>query len=180
MIHTHLHPLAPHYAVSDPNPDARDGSVHQTLQELTKPKVAKLLDTSIVCSQYATIRATVRRDSDNAAAAGPRGGLAVGQRPDFHGSALANIGGFPYTRATRGRGFPVAVSIHKARLGAKARVMLPKAVREALGLRPGDTVAFVIDGADVRVARTPFEAEDLFACFSEWASEADRKGYADL
>jgi antitoxin PrlF len=58
--------------------------------------------------------------------------------------------------------------------------VLPKAVREALGLKPGDTVAFVIDGADVRVAHTPFEAEDLFTSFSEWTSDADRKGYADL
>lgn len=74
----------------------------------------------------------------------------------------------------------MAASIRKARLGAKARVVLPKAVQEALGLKPGDTVAFVIDGADVRVARTPCIADDLFGCFSEWASEADRKGYADL
>lgn len=74
----------------------------------------------------------------------------------------------------------MAASIYKARLGAKARVVLPMAVRETLGLRQGDTLTFVIDGADVRVARTPSEADDLLSCFSEWASEADRKGYADL
>ena len=59
-------------------------------------------------------------------------------------------------------------SIRKARLGAKAQVVLPKEARQAVGLKPGDSFAFVIDG------------DDPFACFSEWASSADRKGYADL
>lgn len=74
----------------------------------------------------------------------------------------------------------MVASIRKARLGAKAQVVLPKEAREALGLKPGDTFAFVIDGADVRVVRAPAEGDDPFACFSEWASDADRKGYADL
>jgi antitoxin PrlF len=74
----------------------------------------------------------------------------------------------------------MAVSIRKARLGAKAQVVLPKEARQALGLKPGDTFAFVIDGMEVRITRAPAEGDDPFACFSEWASEADRKGYADL
>ena len=71
-------------------------------------------------------------------------------------------------------------SIRKARLGAKAQVVLPKEARQALGLKPGDTFAFIIDGDDVRVVRAPADGDDPFACFSEWASDADRKGYADL
>jgi AbrB family looped-hinge helix DNA binding protein len=59
-------------------------------------------------------------------------------------------------------------------LGAKAQVVLPREAREALGLKPGDTFAFVIDGDDVRIVRTAAEVDDPFACFSEWASEADR------
>jgi antitoxin PrlF len=74
----------------------------------------------------------------------------------------------------------MAVSIRKARLGAKAQVVLPKEARQALGLKAGDMLAFVIDGTDVRVVRAPAEGDDPFVCFSEWASEADRKGYADL
>ncbi len=74
----------------------------------------------------------------------------------------------------------MAISVRKVRLGAKAQVVLPKEAREALGLKPGDTLAFVIDGADVRVVRAVSEGDDPFACFSEWASEADKKGYADL
>ena len=72
------------------------------------------------------------------------------------------------------------VSIRKARLGAKAQVVLPKEARQALGLKPGDSFAFVIDGDDVRVVRAPADGDDPFAGFSEWASDADRKGYADL
>jgi antitoxin PrlF len=74
----------------------------------------------------------------------------------------------------------MANSMLKARLGVKAQVVLPKPVREALGLRPGDEFAFVIRDGEVRVVRAPPEGDDPFACFTEWASEADRKGYADL
>jgi antitoxin PrlF len=71
-------------------------------------------------------------------------------------------------------------TLRKARLGAKAQVVLPKEARQALGLKPGDSFAFLIDGDDIRVVRAPADGDDPFACFSEWASDADRKGYADL
>ncbi len=74
----------------------------------------------------------------------------------------------------------MAISVRRARLGAKAQVVLPKEARKALGLKAGDSFAFVIDGSEVRVVRMPAEGDDPFACFSEWASEADRKGYGDL
>ena len=70
--------------------------------------------------------------------------------------------------------------IRKVRLGAKARVVLPKEVRRALGLAPGDRFAFAIRGDEVRVIRAPAESDGPFACFTEWTSEADRAGYADL
>lgn len=74
----------------------------------------------------------------------------------------------------------MAVVILKTRLGAKAQVVLPKPVREVLGLKPGDDFAFEIDAGEVRVVRLPPAGEDPFATFTEWASEADRKGYAEL
>lgn len=67
-----------------------------------------------------------------------------------------------------------------ARLDARARIVLPKEVRRVLDVEPGDTFAFAIRGDDVRVIRAPAEGNDSFACFTEWASEADRAGYADL
>jgi bifunctional DNA-binding transcriptional regulator/antitoxin component of YhaV-PrlF toxin-antitoxin module len=74
----------------------------------------------------------------------------------------------------------MAATVRKVRLGAKDQVVVLKEVRQALGLKPGGSFAFVIDGEDVHVVRTPAEADDPFACFCEWASEADRKGYGDL
>jgi antitoxin PrlF len=74
----------------------------------------------------------------------------------------------------------MADAMLKARLGVKAQVVLPKPVREVLGLKPGDEFAFVIREHEVRVVRAPAEGDDPFACFTEWATEADRKGYADL
>jgi antitoxin PrlF len=74
----------------------------------------------------------------------------------------------------------MAVAIVRARLGVKSQMVLPKPVREVLGLAPGDEFAFVINGDEVRVARAPATGDDPFACFTEWASEADRKGYAGL
>jgi antitoxin PrlF len=74
----------------------------------------------------------------------------------------------------------MANAMLKARLGVKAQVVLPKPVREVLGLKPGDEFAFVIRDGEVQVVRAPAEGDDPFACFTEWASDADRKGYADL
>jgi antitoxin PrlF len=68
----------------------------------------------------------------------------------------------------------------KARLGVKAQIVLPKPVRDILRIKPGDEFAFLIRDQEVRVVRAPAQGEDPFACFTEWASEADRKGYADL
>ena len=68
---------------------------------------------------------------------------------------------------------------HDARLGADGRVTLPAGIRWLLGVRPGDAVAFVVEGATVHFAPATTRA-DPFACFGEWASEADRAGYGNL
>ncbi len=70
--------------------------------------------------------------------------------------------------------------LRRVRLGSKAQVVLPKEAREALGLKPGDSFAFLIDGEDIRVVRTPADGDDPIASFSEWGSDADTEGYADL
>ena len=68
-----------------------------------------------------------------------------------------------------------------SRLTSKAQTTIPRSARNALRLEPGDELAYAIDGARVvltKAARTP--ADDPFATFSEWTSEADRDGYAEL
>ena len=74
----------------------------------------------------------------------------------------------------------MANAMIRARLGVKSQMVLPKRVREVLHLKPGDEFAFLINDDEVRVVTVPAQGDDPFACFTEWASEADRKGYADL
>jgi antitoxin PrlF len=74
----------------------------------------------------------------------------------------------------------MASTMLRARLGVKAQVVVPKPVREALGLKPGDAFAFVVHDGEVKIIRAPSEGDDPFAAFTEWASENDRKGYAGL
>jgi antitoxin PrlF len=67
-------------------------------------------------------------------------------------------------------------------LRAKWRTTVPKAVVEHLNLKPGDILRYCIVGKRVVLER--FEAdsqfEDSFLSFNEWASDADRKAYANL
>jgi antitoxin PrlF len=69
-----------------------------------------------------------------------------------------------------------------SKITSKAQTTIPQAVRSALGLREGDEVAYQIEGDRVVLskARPPGFAEDPFAAFSEWNTDADREGYADL
>jgi antitoxin PrlF len=69
-----------------------------------------------------------------------------------------------------------------SRLGVRAQTVVPKAVREALNVRPGDQIGYAIhDGRVMLTAvKKPLSQDDPFACFDEWASEADTKGYASL
>jgi antitoxin PrlF len=69
----------------------------------------------------------------------------------------------------------------KAKLSSKSQLVLPKSVREKLNLKTGDTVRFLESPAGIIIERAlASEADDPFATFSEWASEADDKAYAEL
>ncbi|MDQ0507386.1 MULTISPECIES: AbrB/MazE/SpoVT family DNA-binding domain-containing protein [Xanthobacter] len=68
-----------------------------------------------------------------------------------------------------------------SKLTSKAQTTIPQAVRTALHLREGDEIAYRIeDGRVVLTKAAPQPADDPFATFGEWDSEADRKAYADL
>jgi len=74
----------------------------------------------------------------------------------------------------------MAQSLVKSRLGSKSQTVVPKAVRQALQLQPGDEVGYVIEGGRVELVKVRHGEENPFACFTEWRSEADTKGYASL
>jgi AbrB family looped-hinge helix DNA binding protein len=45
------------------------------------------------------------------------------------------------------------------KVGIKGQVVIPKVIREKIGIEPGDEVAFETDGAEVRIRRAADEPE---------------------
>jgi AbrB family looped-hinge helix DNA binding protein len=70
------------------------------------------------------------------------------------------------------------------KLTAKAQTTLPKEVREALGVKPGDTLVYRIAKGKVTLARAePLDKAYLKALestLSEWDSPEDAKAYDKL
>jgi antitoxin PrlF len=68
-----------------------------------------------------------------------------------------------------------------SKLTSKSQTTIPQPVRTALGLRPGDEVAYLIEDGQVILSKArPVQGDDPFKTFDEWDSEADRQAYADL
>jgi len=68
-----------------------------------------------------------------------------------------------------------------SRLTSKAQTTIPASIRAALRLKEGDDLAYSIEGDRViltKASRPP--ADDPFAAFDEWSSDADREAYARL
>jgi AbrB family looped-hinge helix DNA binding protein len=59
------------------------------------------------------------------------------------------------------------------KVGTKGQVVIPKAIREEIGIEPGDEVAFEADGVDVRIRRAADEpqarAREIKALRGLWA-----------
>jgi len=63
-----------------------------------------------------------------------------------------------------------------SKLTSKAQTTIPLPVRNALRLAAGDELAYTIDGDRVILSRVKdAPADDPFAAFGEWSSEADRR-----
>jgi antitoxin PrlF len=70
--------------------------------------------------------------------------------------------------------------IAMSKMSVKAQTVLPKPVREKLGLNPGDTVRFVIEDDRVTVSKHVAVGDDPFHAFTEWSSLEDEKAYGGL
>lgn len=71
---------------------------------------------------------------------------------------------------------PYLDSMILGKITAKAQTTIPRAVRLALGLEPGDEVVWEIDGDQAIVTRARRSSDAFvgnFEAFSEWASDAD-------
>ena len=76
---------------------------------------------------------------------------------------------------------PSSETMITSKLTSKAQTTIPLAVRNALRLGPGDELAYAIEGERVVLTKsTKAPADDPFATFHEWSSEADKEGYAGL
>lgn len=68
-----------------------------------------------------------------------------------------------------------------AKLSTKSQTVIPKPVRDKLGVGPGDLIEFEIREGEVLIRRAAAtERIDPFAVFHEWESEADEDAFADL
>ena len=68
-----------------------------------------------------------------------------------------------------------------SKLTSKAQTTIPLPVRRALRLAAGDELIYRIEGDHVVLTKAGDRlADDPFATFEEWSSEADRAGYAGL
>ena len=69
-----------------------------------------------------------------------------------------------------------------SRLTSKAQTTIPRPIRTALKLQPGDDLLYEIIDGRVMLAKAQREtvADDPFRTFEEWRSEVDAKAYADL
>ena len=66
------------------------------------------------------------------------------------------------------------------RVTSKAQITIPRAVRLALGLTPGDDVVWEIEGDRAVMTRAKTAADPFignFDTFTEWASEADCQAF---
>jgi AbrB family looped-hinge helix DNA binding protein len=68
-----------------------------------------------------------------------------------------------------------------SKITSKSQTVIPREVRERLGLKPGDRVRYAVTASGVQIAKAENTAQDdPFAVFTEWSSEADEKAYGSL
>ena len=71
-----------------------------------------------------------------------------------------------------------------SKVTAKAQTTVPKEVRAALGIKPGDTIAYRISKGKVTVSKAePLDRtylKSLESTLSEWASPEDADAYDNL
>ena len=69
----------------------------------------------------------------------------------------------------------------QSRMSSKGQTVIPKAVREKLGLKTGDLIRFRIgDKGAVTLDKAKPSDDDPFASFGEWTSDEDEKLYGRL
>lgn len=65
-------------------------------------------------------------------------------------------------------------------LTSKSQTVIPKEVRARMGLKPGDSVRYIIKDHAVQIEKVVSEGVDPFASFCEWQSQADARAFDHL
>ncbi|NQW12498.1 MAG: type II toxin-antitoxin system PrlF family antitoxin [Alphaproteobacteria bacterium] len=72
----------------------------------------------------------------------------------------------------------------RSKITSKAQTTIPKEVRGALGVGPGDAIEYEIDGRVVRIHKVDARDTDYLTALdrtlSEWHEDADAKAYDRL
>jgi len=83
-----------------------------------------------------------------------------------------------------GKKFRYIVGMNKrmilSKITSKCQTVIPRDVRERLDLRPGDHLHYMETEQGIVIEKLSRSEDDPFATFSEWASDADEKAFADL
>ena len=73
------------------------------------------------------------------------------------------------------------MGIHFSKITSKSQTVIPREVRERLGLGPGDKLRYAMTDKGVVIEKANDQPEDdPFALFTEWSSAADEKAYGNL
>jgi len=68
-----------------------------------------------------------------------------------------------------------------SKVSVKSQTVIPREVRQRLGLKAGDTLRYRVTDQGVLLDKAPAnQPDDPFATFSEWSNEIDEKAYGDL
>jgi len=68
-----------------------------------------------------------------------------------------------------------------SKLTTKSQTVIPKPIREYLGLKTGDRIRYITRNNRVEMEKVKTQSEDdPFATFTEWASDNDEEAYGEL
>jgi antitoxin PrlF len=67
-----------------------------------------------------------------------------------------------------------------SKLSVKSQTVIPRKVRERLGLKPGDTMRYLVTEDGVMLLPADDLDGDPFVTFTEWASPEDEEAFKDL
>jgi antitoxin PrlF len=73
-----------------------------------------------------------------------------------------------------------AEGVARSKITSKAQTVVPRVIRERLGLRPGDTLRYRIVREGVLIDRWPSSGDDPFSEFTEWSGAEDEAAFEDL